>query len=102
MSIVSPGVFQTGVGGELWEPTRDSEEPAYREAVADVVADWNRIVVGRDPDLVAEAIQQCLTGEDPPARVFVGRNCERGAAKRRELSDDEWARLLLRPLFRRP
>lgn len=101
VSIVSPGVFATGIGGKLWPASRNSDEPLYGATVAATIADWNRIVTGRDPILVAQAIAECLHGEDPPARVFVGKDCERGAEQRRRLSDDEWAEFITQPMFRR-
>lgn len=101
VSIVSPGVFATGIGGKLWPASRPSDEPSYARTVAETIGDWNRIVAGRDPILVAQAIADCLHGENPPARIFVGRDCERGAGQRRRLSDDEWAEFITQPLFRR-
>lgn len=101
VSIVSPGVFATGIGGKLWPASRASDEPSYAATVAATLADWNQIVTGRDPALVAGAIAACLHSDDPPARVFVGRDCERGAEQRRRLSDDEWADFITRPMFRR-
>lgn len=101
VSIVSPGVFATGIGGKLWPASRPSDEPSYAATVAETIDDWNRIVTGRDPILVAQAIADCLHGDNPPARVFVGRDCERGAEQRRRLSDDEWAEFLTQPMFRR-
>lgn len=102
VSIVSPGVFATGIGGKLWPASRDVGEPYYREKVEQIVGDWNAIVGGRDPIAVARAIESCLHDDEPPARVFVGRDSERGAAMRRQMSDDEWAAHLLKPLLRRP
>ena len=101
VSIVSPGVFATGIGGKLWPASRNTDEPSYARTVAETIGDWNRIVTGRDPIAVAEAIAECLHGENPPARVFVGRDCERGAEQRRRLDDDEWAEFITQPLFRR-
>jgi hypothetical protein len=64
--------------------------------------DWNRAVGGRDPVQVARAIEECIHSDDPPARVFVGRDCLRGAELRRRLDDDEWAQRIRRPMLRNP
>lgn len=101
VSIVSPGVFATGIGDKFWPASRVSDEPSYRETIEETVADWNQIVTGRDPLLVATAIADCLHSENPPARVFVGRDCERGAEQRRRLDDNEWADFITQPMFRR-
>ncbi|MDP3174392.1 MAG: SDR family oxidoreductase [Phenylobacterium sp.] len=102
VSIVSPGVFATAIGAKLWPPSQDSGEPWYGEMTALVVDGWRSIVEGRDPVAVALAIDACIHGEHPPARVFVGADSQKGAQRRREMSDDEWAAVLLRPPFRKP
>ena len=102
VSIVSPGVFATGIGGKLWPASRDSGEPWYGEMVEQVVDGWRAIVTGRDPIAVAQAIADCIHGETPPARVFVGADSQKGAQRRREMDDDQWAEAISRPPFRKP
>ncbi|MGE0829930.1 MAG: SDR family NAD(P)-dependent oxidoreductase, partial [Hyphomonadaceae bacterium] len=100
-SVVSPGVFATGIGGKLWPPSRDSGEPWYREMTESIINDWKTIVTGRDPIAVAQAINECIHSDTPPTRTFVGKDAQRGAEARRKLNDDEWAEFLLQPLFKK-
>jgi NAD(P)-dependent dehydrogenase (short-subunit alcohol dehydrogenase family) len=88
-TIISPGGYNTAVGGNLWEPDAVTDEPHYRETAAGALASWWRHVEHRDPIEVSEAIVDALHAEDPPIRRFVGSDVEPAVAAFRALSDDE-------------
>lgn len=100
VSIVSPGVFGTKIGAKLWKPSRESGEPWYREAVEAEIEAWHKIAPSRDPIAVAQAIEACIHSDDPPIRVFVGKDVQKGAERRRQVSDDEWLALISESNYR--
>ena len=51
----------------------------------------SRVQSAGDPDLVAEAVERCITSDDPPARVAVGADAEGMAQFVRDTSDDDFA-----------
>lgn len=89
-SVISPGGYNTAVGGNLWEPDALTDEPHYRETAARALARWWQHVSNRDPIEVAQAIVDALHEEDPPLRRFVGDDLEREIKAFRALGDDEW------------
>ena len=97
LSVVAPGVFETGIGKKLWPATRESGVAFYQESVTNVFDSWNSVVGGRDPMDVGQAIAECIHADDPAIRVFVGNDIAKGAERRRTLSDDEWAVFNARP-----
>ena len=101
LSVIAPGVFETGIGPKLWPAPLDSGEPFYRESVQRLRDGWDSVVGGRDPIAVAGAIAECIHADEPTIRRYVGTDVAKGAERRRTLSDDEWAAFNGRPRYPR-
>jgi NAD(P)-dependent dehydrogenase (short-subunit alcohol dehydrogenase family) len=88
-TIISPGGYNSGVGGKLWQPEHASIEGTNYAATREAhLARWWKHVQGRDPREVALSIANCLESDDPPIRAFVGDDVQ-GAAQMRYTSDDQ-------------
>jgi NAD(P)-dependent dehydrogenase (short-subunit alcohol dehydrogenase family) len=88
-TIISPGAYNSGVGGKLWQPDHATIEGTNYAATREAhLAGWWKHVQGRDPQEVALAIADCLESENPPIRAFVGDDIA-GPARMRSTSDDE-------------
>jgi NAD(P)-dependent dehydrogenase (short-subunit alcohol dehydrogenase family) len=88
-TIISPGGYNSGVGGKLWQPDHASIEGTNYAATREAhLARWWKHVQGRDPREVALAIADCLESANPPVRAFVGDDIQ-GPAQLRYTSDDE-------------
>lgn len=91
VSVISPGGYDTAVGGNLWQPDAVTDEPSYRATAEQVIAGWWRHVRGRDPREVARAIGAAIAAESPPIRQFVGDDSLLVADRHRHMTDDQWA-----------
>jgi NAD(P)-dependent dehydrogenase (short-subunit alcohol dehydrogenase family) len=94
VSVVAPGLFRTDMARNLGEVAVDPASP-YAAAMTTLRSqDRGRLESAGDPDEVAQAVERCLTSEDPPARVVVGADAEGFERLVRGASVEEFAAML--------
>jgi len=94
VSVVAPGLFRTEMAESLGQRAVDPDSH-YRAALdAQRAGEPGRLQTAGDPDVVAQAVEACLTGAEPPARIVVGADAEGFERLVREATSEEYAAML--------
>lgn len=92
VSVVAPGLFRSEMTEAARQPLEVPEGSLYEPELRGLhTMNLGRVQSAGDPDLVAEAVERCITADDPPARVAVGADAEDMARFVRDTSDDDYA-----------
>ncbi len=94
VTVVAPGLYLTEMAQALL--TAEVAQGSPYQAAMDGVRAQNaeRLETAGDPDEVARAIEDCLSSEEPPARVVVGADATNLERLVHGSTPDEFARLL--------
>jgi NAD(P)-dependent dehydrogenase (short-subunit alcohol dehydrogenase family) len=74
VTVIAPGLFATDMSDQLGQISILPNSPYAVPLAALAHQEPARRATAGDPDLVAEAVTDCLGRADPPARIVVGRD----------------------------
>ena len=95
VSVVAPGLFRSEMTEAAQRPLEVAADSMFEPELRGVHAmNLDRVQSAGDPDMVAEAVERCITADDPPARVAVGADAESMAQFVRDTSDDDYAAVM--------
>ena len=95
--MVEPGVIKTNIanGMVIAKKSQNSNSP-YSQIMQKMSASFEHMLenASSSPDLVAKVVLQAVTSENPSLRYLAGKDVESWIEARRNMSDDEFYKMI--------